>query len=43
MKKEILAASAAVAGLAAVAWIIKDKDEPLETVSHVDQLSNFLS
>jgi apolipoprotein D and lipocalin family protein len=36
MKKEILAASAAVAGLAAVAWIIKDKDEPLETVGHVD-------
>jgi len=37
MKKEqIFAASAALAGVAAVAWIAREKDEPLETVRKVD-------
>jgi apolipoprotein D and lipocalin family protein len=36
MKKEVLAASAAIAGAATIAWLVRDKNPPLETVSHVD-------
>jgi apolipoprotein D and lipocalin family protein len=36
MKKEVLAASAALASAAAITWIVKSRNEPLETVSYVD-------
>ncbi|HVS94309.1 MAG TPA: lipocalin family protein [Mucilaginibacter sp.] len=36
MKKEVLAASAAVAGAAAVAWMVQNRDEKLETVTYVE-------
>src|SRR3569833_1295626 len=36
MKKEVLAASAALAGAAAITWLVKSRNEPLETVRYVD-------
>ncbi|HWD89559.1 MAG TPA: lipocalin family protein [Mucilaginibacter sp.] len=36
MKKEVLAASAALAGAAAITWLVKNRNEHLETVGYVD-------
>jgi apolipoprotein D and lipocalin family protein len=41
MKKEVLAASAALAGAAAITWLAKSRNEPLETVAYVD-LAQYL-